>query len=54
MNHSAVYKLEADVVARLGRYAPAGLVGCYNAKIARGVHGNLVLFATHEVPEEHP
>jgi hypothetical protein len=52
VNHSAIYDLEADVVARLGRYAPAGLVGYYDAEIAPGVHGNLVLFTTHEVPSE--
>src|SRR6266566_3327756 len=40
MDHSAIYQLEADVVARLGRYALVGL------------HGNLVLFATSEVPPE--
>jgi hypothetical protein len=50
MNHSAIYQLEADVVARLGRYAPVGLLGYYDAEIAPAVHGNLVLFATREVP----
>jgi hypothetical protein len=45
MNHSAIYDLEADVVARLARYAPAGLLGYYSAEIARALHGNLVLFA---------
>ena len=54
MNHSVIYDLEAEVVARLGRYAAAGLVGYYDAEITPGVHGNLVLFATHEVlPEWH-
>ena len=52
MNHSAIYKLEADVVARLGHYAPAGLLGYYDAEIAPGLHGNLVLFRTREVPSE--
>ena len=52
MDHSALYDLEADVVARLGRYAPAGLLGYYDAEIARALHGNLVLFGTPEVPSE--
>ncbi len=52
MDHSAVYDLEADVVARLGRYAPAGLLSYYDAEIACGLHGNLVLFGTPEVPCE--
>jgi hypothetical protein len=52
MDHSAIYQLEADVVARLGRYAPVGLLGYYDAEIAPAVHGNLVLFATREVPPE--
>jgi hypothetical protein len=50
MNHSAIYQLEADVVARLGRYAGVGLLGYYDAEIAPAVHGNLVLFGRSEVP----
>ena len=50
MNHSAIYELESDVVARLGRYAAVGLLGYYDAEIAPALHGNLVLFGTHEVP----
>ena len=52
MNHAAIYQLEAEVVARLGRYAGVGLLGYYDAELARGVHGNLVLFATPEVPPQ--
>jgi hypothetical protein len=50
MDHSAIYQLEADVVARLARYAPVGLLGYYDAELAPAVHGNLVLFGTREVP----
>ena len=50
MNHSAIYELEADVVAGLGRYAAAGLLSYYDAEIAPALHGNLVLFRTREVP----
>ena len=50
MNHAAIYELEAAVVASLGRYAPVGLLGYYDAEIAPAVHGNLVLFGTREVP----
>jgi hypothetical protein len=52
MNHAAIYRLEAEVVARLGRYAPVGLLGYYDAEIAPAMHGNLVLFGTREVPAE--
>jgi hypothetical protein len=52
MDHSSIYQLEADVVARLGRYAPAGLLGYYDAELAPALHGNLVLFRTQEVPPE--
>jgi hypothetical protein len=52
MNHAAIYQLEADVVARLGRYAGVGLLGYYDAELAPAVHGNLVLFGTNEVPAE--
>jgi hypothetical protein len=52
MDHSAIYQLEADVVARLERYAPAGLLGYYDAELAPALHGNLVLFATSGVPPQ--
>jgi hypothetical protein len=52
MDHSAIYQLEADVVARLGRYAPVGLLGYYDAEIAPALHGNLVIFGTREAPSE--
>ena len=52
MDHAAIYQLEADVVARLGRYASVGLLGYYDAEIAPTLHGNLVLFGTREVPAE--
>ena len=52
MDHSVIYDLEAEVVARLGQYAPMGLLCYYDAEVARGVHGNLVLFRTPGVPGE--
>jgi hypothetical protein len=39
MNHSAIYELEADVVARLGRYAPVRLLGYYDAEMAPALRG---------------
>ena len=52
MDHAPIYRLEAEVVARLGRYASVGLLGYYDAEIAPALHGNLVLFATRQVPTE--
>ena len=52
MDHAALYQLEADVVAGLGRYASVGLLGYYDAEIAPAVHGNLVLFGARGVPAE--
>jgi hypothetical protein len=52
MSHAAIYQLEAYVVARLGRYAGAGLLGYYDAELTPAVHGNLVLFGTSEVPPQ--
>ena len=52
MNHAAIYQLEAEVVAGLSRYAAHGLLSYYDAELERGIHGNLVLFATREVPAE--
>jgi hypothetical protein len=52
MDHAAIYQLEADVVAQLGRYAGVGLLAYYDAELAPAVHGNLVLFATSEIPPQ--
>lgn len=52
MDHSAIYELETEVVSRIGHYAPAGLLGYYDAELAPALHGNLVLFGTREVPSE--
>ncbi|HEV2242096.1 MAG TPA: hypothetical protein VGR98_13730 [Streptosporangiaceae bacterium] len=50
VDHAAIYQLEAEVVERLSRYAPDGLLSYYDAELEPGIHGNLVLFATREVP----
>jgi hypothetical protein len=50
VDHAAIYQLEANIVERLPRYATAGLLGYYDAELEPGVHGNLVLFGTPEVP----
>jgi hypothetical protein len=50
MDHAAIYQLEAEVVERLSRYAGDGLLSYYDAELEPGIHGNLVLFATREVP----
>ena len=50
VDHAAIYQLEADIVERLPRYAAAGLLSYYDAELDPGVHGNLVLFGTPEVP----
>jgi hypothetical protein len=50
MDHTAIYQVEAEIVERLPGYAAAGLLAYYDAELDRGVHGNLVLFGTPEVP----
>jgi hypothetical protein len=50
VDHAAIYQIEADIVGRLPGYAAAGLLSYYDAELDRGVHGNLVLFGTPEVP----
>jgi hypothetical protein len=52
VDHAAIYQLEAEIVGRLPRYAAAGLLAYYDAELDHGVHGNLVLFGTPEVPPE--
>jgi hypothetical protein len=50
VDHASIYRLEAEVVERLSRYAADGLLSYYDAELEPGIHGNLVLFATREVP----
>lgn len=50
VDHGPIYRLEAEIVGRLPRYAAGGLLAYYDAELERGVHGNLVLFGTPEVP----
>jgi hypothetical protein len=50
VDHGPIYRLEAEIVGRLPRYAAAGLLAYYDAELERGVHGNLVLFGTPEMP----
>jgi hypothetical protein len=50
VEHGPIYRLEADIVGRLPRYAAAGLLAYYDAELERGVHGNLVLFGAPDVP----
>ena len=52
VDHAAIYQLEADIVERLPHYATAGLLAYYDAELDRGVHGNLVLFSTPQVPSD--
>jgi hypothetical protein len=52
IDHSVIYELEADVVSRLGHYAPVGLLGYYDAELTPAVHGNLVLFRAPELPSQ--
>lgn len=52
MDHVAIYDLEAEVAARPGRHAAAGLLSYDDAELEAGLHGNLVLFGTREVPAE--
>jgi hypothetical protein len=50
VDHAAIYQLEAEVVERLSRYAADGLLSYYDAELEPGIHGNLVLFATRDIP----
>ncbi len=52
VDHAEIDELEEMVVGRLVRYAAAGLLCYYDAEIAHGVNGNLVLFSGAGVPPE--
>lgn len=54
VDHSILFGLEDELVERMSRYADVGLLSYYDVELVapKGTYGNLILFATPEVPEE--
>ncbi|HEX9599026.1 MAG TPA: hypothetical protein VF963_06585 [Gaiellaceae bacterium] len=52
VDHTVLYELEDEVVARMPDYAAVGLLSYYDVEFVKGAYGNLVLFSTPDVPKE--
>jgi hypothetical protein len=54
VDHSILFALEDELIERMKRYGEAGLLSYYDAELVapKGAYGNLILFATPDVPEE--
>jgi hypothetical protein len=53
-DHTVLFELEQEVVARFPEYAAVGLLSYFDRELEDGSHGfgNLILFATPDVPRE--
>jgi hypothetical protein len=54
VDHGVLFDLEEDLVGRMSRYGAVGLLSYYDVELVapKGTYGNLILFATPDVPEE--
>jgi hypothetical protein len=53
IDHAILFGLEDELVGRMAAYAGAGLLSYYDVELVapKGTYGNLILFATPDVPE---
>ena len=52
VDHHVLFTLEDELIERMGRYGEAGLLSYYDVELVKGEYGNLILFATPDVPPE--
>jgi hypothetical protein len=52
VDHSLLFTLEDELIERMDRYGEAGLLSYYDVELVKGEYGNLILFATPDVPPE--
>jgi hypothetical protein len=54
VDHSVLFGLEEDLIARMPGYAEVGLLSYYDVELVlpKGAYGNLILFSTPDVPKE--
>ena len=54
VDHDVLFTLEDELVERMSRYAEVGLLSYYDVELVapKGTYGNLILFATPDVPPE--
>ena len=52
VDHSVLFELEDKLIERMDHYGEAGLLSYYDVELVKGEYGNLILFATPDVPRE--
>jgi hypothetical protein len=54
VDHTILFGLEEELIARMPGYGDVGLLSYYDVELVmpKGAYGNLILFATPDVPEE--
>ena len=52
VDHGVLFSLEDELIERMGHYGEAGLLSYYDVEVVKGEYGNLILFATPDVPPE--
>ncbi|HEX5469883.1 MAG TPA: hypothetical protein VFW80_12635 [Gaiellaceae bacterium] len=52
VDHEVLFALEEELVEGMGAYGEAGLLSYYDVELVKGEYGNLILFATPDVPPE--
>jgi hypothetical protein len=52
VDHGVLFTLEDELVERMDHYGGAGLLSYYDVELVKGAYGNLILFATPDVPPE--
>jgi hypothetical protein len=52
VDHGVLFTLEDELIERMFHYGEAGLLSYYDVELVKGEYGNLILFATPDVPPE--
>lgn len=52
VDHGVLFTLEDELIERMSHYGEAGLLSYYDVELVKGEYGNLILFATPDVPPE--
>jgi hypothetical protein len=52
VDHDVLFALEEELIDRMDHYGSAGLLSYYDVELVKGEYGNLILFATPDVPPE--
>jgi hypothetical protein len=52
VEHDVLFTLEDELIGRMDHYGEVGLLSYYDVELVKGEYGNLILFATPDVPPE--